>query len=107
MTYLAGMVSVEQRLQGLQLKNALPVITLEQALRSVAKGRADVAVLPGTEADYVLARFADLKIQKVQPALEQLPMYHYIHRKHQALVKPLTEQLQRQQTAGSVNELQQ
>lgn len=92
--YMAGMLAVESRLKQHQVKSLTATLTLEQALQYVAKGRVEVAVLPGTEADYVLRQMAGLKVQAVQPALEQLPMYHYIHQKHKALVGPLTSQLE-------------
>ncbi len=92
--YLAGMLSVEARLKQHQVKALTAALTLEQALQYVAKGRVDVAVLPKAEAEYVLRQLPNLQLQAVLPALEQLPMYHYIHQKHQALVGPLTTQLQ-------------
>ncbi|MDZ7870810.1 MAG: transporter substrate-binding domain-containing protein [Rheinheimera sp.] len=93
--YMAGMLAVETRLKQHDVKLLTATLTLEQALQYVARGRADVAVLPKAEADYVLRQMAGLKVQAVQPALEQLPMYHYIHQKHQALVGPLTAQFEK------------
>lgn len=92
-SYMAGMLSVEARLQKHQIKMLTAALTLEQALQYVAKGRVDVAVLPKAEAEYVLQHLNLQEVQAVLPALEQLPLYHYIHQKHQALVGPLTEQL--------------
>ncbi|WP_430457650.1 hypothetical protein [Rheinheimera sp.] len=43
----------------------------------------------------VMQQMTGLKVQAVQPALEQMPMYHYIHQKHQALVGPLTAQFEK------------
>ena len=94
-TYMAGMLSVEARLQQHQIKAATVALTLEQALQYVAKGRVDVAVLPKAEAEYVLQQMKVRQVLAVQPALELLPMYHYIHQKHQALVGPLTAQLEK------------
>lgn len=92
-SYMAGMFSVEAKLRQHQVKALTAALTMEQALQYVAKGRVDVAVLPGPEAEYVLRQLPSLQLQAVLPALEQLPMYHYIHQKHQALVGPLTAQL--------------
>ncbi|TXH95957.1 MAG: transporter substrate-binding domain-containing protein [Rheinheimera sp.] len=93
-TYTAGMLSVEARLKQHQVKALTAALSLEQALQYVAKGRADVAVLPKAEAEYVLRQLPGQQLRAVLPALELLPMYHYIHQKHQALVGPLTTQLQ-------------
>lgn len=92
-TYMAGMLSVEARLKQYQVKALTAALTLEQALQYVAKGRVDVAVLPKAEAEYVLRQLPGQQLQVVLPPLEQLPLYHYIHQKHQALVGPLTAQL--------------
>ena len=94
-TYLAGMLSVEARLKQHQVKALTAALTLEQALQYVAKGRVDVAVLPKAEAEYVLRQLPGQQVHAVLPALELLPMYHYIHQKHQALVGPLTAQLEK------------
>ncbi len=91
---IAGMLSVEDRLKRHQVQQQVPALTLEQALLYVAKGRVDVAVLPKAEADHVLRQMAEIKVQAVLPVLEQLPLYHYIHQKHQALVGPLTAQFE-------------
>lgn len=93
-TYTAGMLSVEARLKQHQVKALTAALSLEQALQYVGKGRADVAVLPKAEAEYVLRQLPGQQLRAVLPALELLPMYHYIHQKHQALVGPLTTQLQ-------------
>lgn len=92
--YMAGMLSVEARLKQHQVQALSSTLTLEQALRYVAKNRVDVAVLPRPEAEYVLRQMTGSKVQAVVPVLELLPMYHYIHQKHQALVGPLTAQLE-------------
>ncbi len=90
--YMAGMLSVEARLKQHQVKALTTALTLEQALQYVAKGRVDVAVLPKAEAEFVLRQMPDLNVRPLSPPLEVLPLYHYIHQKHQALVGPLTAQ---------------
>jgi polar amino acid transport system substrate-binding protein len=92
--YMAGMLSVETRLKQHQIPALSATLSLEQALGYVAKNRVDVAILPKAEAEYVLRQMTGSKVQAVMPALEVLPMYHYIHQKHQALVGPLTAQLE-------------
>lgn len=92
--YMAGMLSVEARLKLHQVDNVIPILTLKQALQYVAKGRADVAILPKAEAEFVLRQLPELRLNTVSSVLEQIPMYHYIHQKHQALVGPLTTQLE-------------
>lgn len=92
--YLKGMFSVLERLKSNQVTQLQTVMSMQQALQYVARGRADVAVLPRAEAEFVLQQMAGLKVQAVLPVLEQLPLYHYIHQKHQALVGPLTAQFE-------------
>ncbi len=91
--YLTGMLPVEQQLeqQGIQRKTG--VMSMVQALQFVAKGRMDVAVLPRAEAEFVLRQMPDLPVRPLSPPLAVLPLYHYIHQKHQTLVEPLTRQL--------------
>lgn len=104
LTYLAGMLSVQARLQHHGLAVSQGAMTLSQALQYVEKGRVDAAVLPCDEAEYVLSQWPAHQVKRQQPLLEQITMYHYIHQKHQELVTALTEQLRQSDEAPSGTE---
>ncbi|RUO28728.1 hypothetical protein CWE11_10520 [Aliidiomarina sanyensis] len=67
--------------------------TVEQVFQRLESGRSDVAILPGNMAEFVLSRTDVTGIQRLHPGLEELPLYHYIHRHHQHLTEQLTHAL--------------
>jgi len=93
LVYLQGMNSVELLMGQHQIQQASAVLSMSQALQALAKGRYDGAVLPRAEAEVVLKQLKINQVVASTPILETIPMYHYLHRKHQQLVGPLTTQL--------------
>jgi polar amino acid transport system substrate-binding protein len=91
--YLHGMHLIEVMLHKQGVLRLQPVTTLSQILQGLDKGRYDAAVLPRREAE---AMIKQLKLSQVvwhPPILTTIPLYHYLHRKHQRLLEPLTAQL--------------
>lgn len=82
---LRGMKVAEIRTQGM---NVEPVARSEQLFRKLAAKRNDVAV-------YLRDGYCEVKrlnlpeIRIVEPPLEQLTCYHYLHKRHQEFVKKL------------------
>lgn len=93
--YLQGMHMVEVLLkkQGVRQLNA--VMSLSQVLLGLQKGRYDSAILPRREAETVLKQLKLTQVVLYPPILKTIPLYHYLHRRHQLLVQPLTAELRR------------
>ncbi|RTE86689.1 MULTISPECIES: ABC transporter substrate-binding protein [Gammaproteobacteria] len=70
-----------------------PVTTIEQGFRRLANGRSEVFVVPGDIAAPVFEEMNLPNVYLVQPDLERWELYHYIHKSHEDLVEPLTEQI--------------
>lgn len=83
---LFGLPLLEQRLAQHRVEK---VGTMEQALRRVASGRTQVAVLPTSEGREVLARLALTGVSVVEPPLETVALHHYLNVRHRALAEPL------------------
>ena len=77
----------------------------EQLFRMLEEGRADLALY--TRADGVLmARNPGLPaIAPLSPALKEVDMYLYLHKKHQALVPKLTQAIRDLKADGSYNRI--
>lgn len=70
------------------------VTTLEQAFRRLASGRSDALIAPGSIAQDVLNNMNINGVYRVTPDLETWLVYHYIHKRHENLVQPLTQALE-------------
>lgn len=92
-SYLQGMESVRLRLQQHQINRLETVMSLEQVLRRLQLGRDKVAVLPRFEAESMIELLQLQGIRRLDPCLAEIPLYHYLHTKHQALVAPLSQVL--------------
>ncbi len=69
------------------------VTTLEQSFMRLQSGRTDAMIVPGEIGQHVLDQMELTGIYRVIPDLETWLVYHYIHRRHQNLVEPLTAAL--------------
>ena len=90
-SYVQGMESVRLRLRQHQINRLEAVMSLEQVLRRLAMSRDKVAVLPRFEAETMIKLLQLQGIRRLDPRLAKVPLYHYVHTKHQALVAPLSQ----------------
>lgn len=72
---------------------ATSVTTLEQAFLRLESGRTDTVIVPGEIGQKVLDSLNLENIYRVSPDLEAWLVYHYIHKRHEELVEPLTTAL--------------
>jgi polar amino acid transport system substrate-binding protein len=93
--YVQGMQSVLLTLQQYQIRRTETVLSLEQALKRLDLGRGSYAVLPKFEAEAMLKKLNLTKVRQLAPMLARIKLYHYVHKKHRALVVPLSEVLAR------------
>jgi polar amino acid transport system substrate-binding protein len=100
--HIAGIRYFEQRLQGLRTD---PAPNLEALFRKLELGRTDMAV----ESRFNGCLVKQLGLQKVvllQPSLEVLPAYHFLHSRHAALVPRITAVLRKMESDGSIKKIQ-
>lgn len=101
--YVRGIKIVKENTAGMRTE---PVPAMDMAFRKLTMGRTDIVVgnrLAG------LAAAAALRIDDVQvlsPALASFPVYHYVHRKHAALVPGLAAALQAMTADKTIERLQ-
>jgi polar amino acid transport system substrate-binding protein len=100
--HIAGIRYFEQRLHGLRTD---PAPNLEALFRKLELGRTDMAV----ESRFNGCLVKQLGLQKVvllQPSLEVLPAYHFLHSRHAALVPRITAVLRKMESDGSIKKIQ-
>jgi polar amino acid transport system substrate-binding protein len=100
--HIAGVRYFEQRLQGMRTD---PAPNLEALFRKLELGRTDLV----TESRFngcLIKQLGLTRVQLLQPSLEILPGFHFIHNKHAALVPRITAVLRKMDADGSIKKIQ-
>jgi len=84
-----GHLASEKRLAEHQAANFLN--DAEQALTMLERGRADVAILPLGVGLYWIKKNRHRELTIPPTVIEEIPMYHFLHSRHQDLVDPLSQ----------------
>jgi len=98
--YIRGVLAVERRLQGM---TPVPVESMNELFRVLERGMVDVAVGTGLETDREMLRHQDKALCKVDGALERVPVYHHLNKRHAQLAARLTEQLRAMRGRGEID----
>jgi polar amino acid transport system substrate-binding protein len=88
--HITGQKIIERRLK--DVPNVTTVRDTDLLLRLLASGRADVAIHNRSVA-LLAARHAGIPLRALEPPLLKVPMYMYLHRRHEALVPRIAEAL--------------
>ncbi|MES2015823.1 MAG: transporter substrate-binding domain-containing protein [Pseudomonadota bacterium] len=101
--YVRGIKIVTENTVGMKRE---AVATMEQAMQKLAMGRTDIVVgnrLTGLAALEAL-KMDDVRI--LSPSLASFPVFHYVHKKHAALVPELLAALQAMKADRTIEKLQ-
>lgn len=101
--YVKSIKIVEQNTQGMRVEVAG---TLRQAFLKMTLGRSDVVVANRTSGLAALKELNLTDIKVLSPPLATFPVFHYLHKKHAALVPRLTAVLQQMQKDKTIDTLQ-
>jgi len=82
------------------------VATIDQIFRILDAGRADVAISTRLEGLLTIKKLNLSGITVLEPLLEEIPLYHYLHKKHVLLVPKLAAILKRMEQEGQIKEIQ-
>jgi polar amino acid transport system substrate-binding protein len=100
--FVRGFKLAEAETEGMDVEE---VNTTEQALLMLNAGRNDVVV----ESRSAQCKLKDLNVSGIrilEPPLDQLVLYHYLHKRHAALVPKLEAVLTRMEQQGELKTLQ-
>lgn len=90
---LRGIYLAKMNMQG---QSYTEVNNIPQAIQRLVANRTDIALVLGDEMDLLLQQ-KNHGIYAIQPDLAKVPIFHYVHERHAALV-PLLEEALRQLT---------
>lgn len=101
--FVKGIKIIEQNTPGMKLE---PTATMRQAFLKMTLRRSDIVVANRSSGLAVLKemKLSDVKI--MEPSLATFPVFHYLHRKHEALVPKLTTVLQQMQKDKTIENIQ-
>ena len=98
-----GIVAIEGELaEQLADKDVVEVTSGIQSLELLVAGKVQAAIVPDTN---VPEAYYELNHHWMKRTLTVLPDFHYLHKKHRKLVKPLAAELEAMQDAGVITQL--
>jgi len=99
--HLIGIKVIESRTRGMDV---IQVSSAEQLFRMLSLKRLDT-VIHFRDGIYTIRRLDLTGIRMLEPPLEQIPVYHYLHRRHSALVPRLEEVLREMEEDGTMKRI--
>ena len=101
-----GVGSSERGTQGMAAVQA--VTTMENLMQSLDAGRFDVAVNDRFSGLLVIRRLGlDGKVRPLDPPLEHIPLYHFLHERHRDLVGRVGQVIRSMQASGELDRVRQ
>ncbi len=100
--HLAGARIFEEKLKGMQVDTAP---NLESLFNKLEAGRTDIAL--DSRSSYCIARKLGLKnVTMLEPSLEKILAYHWLSKRHQALIPQLEAVLKKMKQDDTIKRLQ-
>lgn len=101
--FMRGIKIVQENTQGMRVE-AVP--TMQQAFEKMMMGRTDLVLGNRLSGTAVIKSMNLEGITVLEPPLASFPVYHYLHKRHEALVPELTRVLRQMQTDKSIERIQ-
>lgn len=102
MALLTGLKLIEKHTQGMMRTF---VSQPAQLFYMLNKDRVDIVVYSRLDGLELLRQLQLPDIRILEPPVSQVPLYHYLHKKHQPLVERLTQALQALETEGRLRSI--
>ena len=101
--FVRGIKIVQENTRGMRIE---PVPTMQLAMEKMMMGRTDL-VLGNRASGLALIRSLNLEgVTLLEPPLASFPVYHYLNKKHEALVPELTRVLRQMHADKTVERIQ-
>lgn len=101
--FVKGIKIIEKNTVGMKLEQTA---TMRQAFLKMSLGRSDIVVANRNSGLAVLKEMKLPDIKVLEPPLASFPVFHYLHKKHEALVPKLTQILQQMQKDKTIERIQ-
>ena len=100
--FVKGIKIIEQNTIGMKLESAP---TMRQAFQKMLLGRSDIVIANRISGLATLSEMKQSDITVLMPPLATFPVYHYVNKKHAALVPGLTDILQKMQKDKTIENI--
>lgn len=97
--FVKGIKIIEENTRGMQLE---PVATLQQAFVKMELDRSDLVLSNRLSGLASLRQHGIQGVVQLQPPLASFPVFHYLHKRHEALLTPLTQALHELERSGFI-----
>ncbi|MDF2446528.1 MAG: hypothetical protein K0S46_1764 [Moraxellaceae bacterium] len=101
--FVRGTISLERRTRGMRVTL---VTEMDDLIRSLQAGRIDVVLTARIVAMERLAQLPGTELFLLELPLEGVPVFHYLNRRHAALVPRLQQALEQMRAAGRIAALE-
>lgn len=101
--FVRGTISLERRTRGMRVTH---FTGMDDLLHGLQSGRIDAVLTARIVALERLAQQPATGLFLLEPPLEEVPIFHYLNRRHAALVPRLQQVLERMQGAGRIMALE-
>ncbi len=98
-TFKRGFKGMEKHADGLRVKRAR---SSEAALEMLNMDRTDIVVVPYLDGLVLRKKLNMPQIKILEPPLEQVHLYHYLHNSHKALIPKITQVLKKMEQNGEI-----
>jgi len=99
-----GVKYLEKKTKGMRVQ---PVANIKQMLQKVATGRNDVAIMSRIAALVTMKEESITGLTILEPPLERINLYHYLHKSKKHLLNDITKILQEMEASGEIQKIQQ
>lgn len=101
--FVKGIKIIEKNTLGMKLETAP---TMRQAFQKMMLGRSDVVVANRASGLAALSESKQTDVSVLTPPLATFPVFHYLNKKHEALIPALTATLQKMQKDKTIENIQ-
>jgi len=97
-----GIKFVERGTEGMK---RISVDSNDQLFQMLKHGRIDIAVAAYANGLKTLNKLKFKSIQSLKPAVQEYPLYHYLHKKHKGLVTKINSALEKMNLSGRISQI--
>ncbi|MBY0573538.1 MAG: transporter substrate-binding domain-containing protein, partial [Undibacterium sp.] len=101
--FVKGIKVLEQNTVGMRIETAA---SLRLAFLKMMLGRSDIVLANRLSGIFTLKQLNNTEIKILNPPLVRFPVYHYLHRKHAALLPQLEAVLSQMQKEKRIEQIQ-
>lgn len=102
LAYIAGFAAAQNQTAGM---NRVETKTLEQAMKLLEEDRVDVVIASRDTGLELIRSWPDSTIIMLPTPIQNIPLFHYVHERHENLIEPLNQALNEMRDSGELEKI--